>query len=108
MFIEMSKSWSRHAARSSLSFFILAIGICSVVGCDSKKVGDKCETYRSSECSGEGATCMGNNASNYCTVTCVADKDCPASWKCQETTSTTINGKGETKGEKKVKMCIRP
>ena len=79
----------------------------ALLACDSKKVGDACETYRSSECGGTGGTCLGNNSGNYCTISCNAASECPSGWKCDGVKSTTINGKGETKGEKIVKMCLK-
>ena len=78
-----------------------------LIACADKKVGDQCETYRSSECGGPGGTCLGNNSGNYCTITCSAGTDCPAGFKCGDVKSTTINGKGETKGETVVKMCLK-
>jgi hypothetical protein len=82
------------------------VGAC-VLGCESKKIGDACETYRSSECSGPGATCLGNNAGNYCTITCGAASECPSGWKCENVASVSINGKGQKTDEKAVKMCVK-
>jgi len=85
---------------------LLVLGAC-LVACANKKVGDPCETYRSSECGGPGGTCLGNNAGNYCTITCNAPAECPAGFKCEGVTSMSINGKGEKTSEKVVKMCVK-
>jgi hypothetical protein len=88
---------------------VALFGLCmTAVACESKKVGDACETYRSSECGGKDGTCLGSNAGNYCTVSCAAAKDCPAGWKCEPIKKTTINGSGQTKAETTVQMCIKP
>lgn len=95
-------------ARKLVSLAAVISLVASVLACETKKVGDACETYRSSECGGKDGTCMGSNKGNYCTVSCAGDKECPAGWKCEGITQTTINGKGEKKGEKTVQMCVKP
>lgn len=92
--------------RKNLFAAVLFFGLC-LVACADKKVGDKCETYRSSECDGPGATCLGNSGGNYCSITCAASSECPSGFKCGDVTSTTINGSGVKKGEKVVKMCLK-
>lgn len=79
----------------------------TLFACADKKVGDACETYRSSECGGPGGTCLGASPTNYCTITCKAASDCPAGWKCDDVKSVSINGRGEKKGETVVKMCLK-
>lgn len=87
------------------SLFVLAV---CMAGCANKKVGDACETYRSSECGGPGGTCLANSHSgNYCSITCNAPTDCPSGFICDGVTSMSINGKGEKTGEKVVKMCVK-
>ncbi len=94
--------------------FLLGVTLLAAVittasaGCTELKVGDKCETYRSSECGGPGGACLAvTGGSNYCSHTCNAPADCPSGFKCGDITSTTYDGKGANKGEKTVKMCVR-
>lgn len=94
---------------NTLRFTLSVAAVATLLlACETKKVGDPCETYRSSECGGKDGTCLGASKGNYCTVSCDADKDCPSGWKCEGITQTTINGKGEKKGETTVKMCLKP
>ena len=94
-------------AITGVAILMTLIGAC-VLGCENKKVGDACETYRSSECGGPGGACLAvTGSANYCSHTCNAASDCPAGFKCADITSTTYDGKGEKKGEKAVKMCVK-
>lgn len=88
----------------AVSAFVLAL---AQLACATKKVGDPCETYQSSDCGGNGGTCMTARPTSYCTVSCEAEKDCPSGWKCEGITQTTINGKGEKKGVKTVQLCVK-
>jgi hypothetical protein len=90
-----------HSVTAFLLF--LALG-----GCGTLNVGDKCETYRSSDCKGDGAMCLAARPDNYCTIPCKAPTDCPAGFKCEPIVSTTLNGKGEKVHEKEVNVCVKP
>ena len=87
---------------------LAALGGLAVLGCENKKVGDACETYRSSECGGPGGACLAvTGSSNYCSHTCNAPTDCPAGFKCGDITSSTYDSKGQKTSDKKVKMCVK-
>ena len=89
---------------------LLAIGGVIASMASAKKVGDPCETYQSSDCSGPGATCLTTKAGNYCSITCKADSECPTSFKCVSVTSETyaVNGGTTTKtASESVKMCTK-
>lgn len=78
------------------------------LACEGKKVGEACETYRSSECGGPGGTCLAvTGSANYCSHTCTAASDCPSGFRCEDVKSTTFSNKGEKKDEKQIKMCVR-
>ena len=77
-------------------------------GCGTLNVGDKCETYRSSDCKGDGAMCLAARPDNYCTIPCKGPGECPAGFKCEPIVSTTLNGKGEKVNEKEVNVCVKP
>jgi hypothetical protein len=86
---------------------LAALGALSV-GCEEKKVGAPCETYRSEECGGPGGACLAvTGAANYCSHTCTAAKDCPGGFKCKDITASTYDGKGQKTSDKQVKMCVR-
>lgn len=91
---------------------LLAIGGTVAAKLEEKKVGDACETYRSSECGGNGGACLSSSSGNYCSITCAADSECPSGFACAPITSTNYKvdtSKGTTtKGEEKsVKMCVK-
>ncbi|MFO0674535.1 MAG: hypothetical protein U0235_33800 [Polyangiaceae bacterium] len=89
---------------------LLAVGGAVAAKMEEKKVGDACETYRSSDCAGPGGACLTSSAGNYCSITCGGDGECPSGFKCAPITATNYKiEKGNTTktDEQSVKMCVR-
>lgn len=94
--------------------FVLLLTVAGAVAAkmEEKKVGDACETYRSSECGGNGGACLSSSTGNYCSVACAADNECPAGFSCAPITSTnfkvdTTKGTTTKSEEKIVNMCVK-
>jgi hypothetical protein len=94
-----------------VAVFVVVLGVGGLVAskAEEKKVGEACETYKSSQCPGPGGNCLVTKAGQYCTIECKDDSACPGGWKCQSVTSETYSGKtGQKTAEKEIRMCIRP
>ncbi len=88
---------------------LLAVAGVLAARAEAKAVGDACEMYRSSECSGEGGACLATASGNYCSVSCKTKSDCPAKWQCANVSSDTYSAKsGEKTSSEAVRMCVRP
>lgn len=91
---------------------LLAVGGTIAAKMEEKKVGDACETYRSSDCGGPGGACLTSSSGNYCSITCGGDGECPSGFKCAPIAATSYKvdtSKGTTAktDEQSVKMCVR-
>ena len=94
-----------------IGVFFALLAVVGVIAsrAEAKKVGDPCETYQSSDCSGEGGACLASKGGNYCSVSCKTNADCPTKWKCREVEADTYSGKtGEKVATEGVRMCLRP
>ncbi len=93
-------------------FVLLLVGGAFIASkAEAKKVGDTCETYQSSACSGPGGACLASrgSAGNYCSIECKAESECPSSWRCASISSETYSSKtGKKVAEEAVRMCVRP
>ena len=94
-----------------VAVFVVLLGGAGYVASalEAKKVGEACELYQSSSCSGPGAACLSSPAGNYCSITCKADGECPADWNCGEISSETYSAKtGQKVASEAVRMCRKP
>ncbi len=94
-----------------IAVFVVLLGGAAYVAnaLEAKKIGEICESYQSSSCSGPGAACLSSKGGNYCSITCKGDGECPPGWKCGEISSETYSGKtGQKVASEAVRMCLRP
>ena len=88
---------------------LLAVAGFIAARAEAKAVGDACEMYRSSECSGEGGACLATENGNYCSISCKTSADCPQNWQCAKVASDTYSAKsGEKTKSDAIRMCVRP
>ena len=94
-----------------IAVVVVVLGVVGLVASkiEEKKVGEKCETYQSSECPGPGGNCLVTKGGQYCTIECTDTNACPSGWACKSVSAETYSGKtGQKTAEKEIRMCIRP
>jgi len=90
-----------------IALFVALLGVGGFVAnkLEAVEVGGACEPHKDS-CTGRDAACLTSDTEKYCSISCVAAGDCPASMKCEEIQSDTYSAKDGAK-TKTVKMCVK-
>jgi hypothetical protein len=93
----------------AVAVFVALLSIAGVVvnKLEAVEVGGACEPQHDS-CTGRDAACLTSDTEKYCSISCTARSDCPASMKCEEIQSDTYSAKDGSKTRtEKVKMCVK-
>ncbi len=92
-----------------IAIFIALLGIGGFVAnkLEAVEVGGACEPQHDS-CTGRDAACLTSDKEKYCSISCAAKSDCPASMNCEEIQSDTYSAKDGSKTKTEaVKMCVK-
>jgi hypothetical protein len=93
----------------AVAVFVALLGIFGFVAnkLEAIEVGGACEPHKDS-CTGRDAACLTSDKEKYCSISCSAKSDCPASMSCEEIQSDTYSAKDGTKTKTEtVKMCVK-
>lgn len=94
-----------------IASFVVLLSIAGFVAnkLEAIEVGGSCaNSSQRDSCSGKDAACISSSAGDYCSISCNASSDCPASMKCEQIESETYSAKDGSKTRtEQVKMCVK-